>query len=320
MTLLIFFNRNMLITMIRRIAIVAIPLMAIACHPHTTEKKYTDGNIAFTNLNSQARSAISLVKHNPHSIGVLEKAVNLLLNQTLFFGNYSRFDEIDEMIRFYLKSNPNDAAGLILQAKFFSTIHRFNDSLALIDQAEKKGIEPIKATLLRTTIYQAIGKQTEHTHQLHLDAQSKNFETLTHMAANLAIHGNYKRADLYYKKAIASYPDVSPLPIAWAHFQLGVMWSEMANKPQKALKHYQTAIKLIPKYVAANIRLAKLETDQQVAFTRLLGLIPHTEDPELFAVLSKLATDKNLQVKYKIQAEKRYQDWIKRYPDRKSVV
>lgn len=318
MTLSMFFNSNMMGLIGKGVSVVVILLSIIACdpHPHTTERKYTDGNIAFTNLNSQAQSAIQLVKHNPHSITTLEKTVNLLLNQTLFFSNYSRFDEIDEMLRVYLKSNPNDARGLMLQAKFFSVIHRFNDSLAVIDQAEKKGIEPIKASLLRATIYQAMGKQTEHTHQLHLEAlkKSKNFDTLTNVAASLAMRGNYKQADQYYKEAIVSYSDVSPLPIAWVHFQLGMMWSEIAGKPKKALKHYQTAVKLVPKYVVANIHLAELETDQQVAFNRLLALLPYTDEPELPAILSELATEEHLQMKYRLQAERSYMHWIKLYP------
>ena len=37
-----------------------------------------------------------------------------------------------------------------------------------------------------------------------------------------------------YKQALQNYSDVSPFPVAWVCFQLGVLWGELAPEPRTA--------------------------------------------------------------------------------------
>jgi hypothetical protein len=67
-------------------------------------------------------------------------------------------------------------------------------------------------------------------------------------------------ADRIYKQALRNYSDVSPLPVAWVCFQLGVLWGELIPKPEtaRAAQWYERALERLPRYTKARIHLAEI--------------------------------------------------------------
>jgi len=53
---------------------------------------------------------------------------------------------------------------------------------------------------------------------------------------------------------------VSPFPVAWICFQLGVLWGELVPEPQlaRAENWYRKAIVSLPRYVKARVHLAEI--------------------------------------------------------------
>ena len=54
------------------------------------------------------------------------------------------------------------------------------------------------------------------------------------LGALLADLREFTDADRIYRQALRGYRDVSPFPVAWVCFQLGVLWGELVPEPQIA--------------------------------------------------------------------------------------
>ena len=58
------------------------------------------------------------------------------------------------------------------------------------------------------------------------------------------------------------YQDVSPFPLAWVYFQLGLLWGELVPRPNSshAAEWYQRAIDTLPCYAKARVHLAEIHS------------------------------------------------------------
>jgi tetratricopeptide (TPR) repeat protein len=72
--------------------------------------------------------------------------------------------------------------------------------------------------------------------------------------------GEFDDADQTYRRALREYQDVSPFPVAWVSFQLGMLWGELVLEPQPArAEHwYRKAVARLPSYVRARVHLAEV--------------------------------------------------------------
>ena len=52
------------------------------------------------------------------------------------------------------------------------------------------------------------------------------------LGALLADMGEFDDADDIYRQALRGYQDVSPFPVAWVCFQLGMLWGELVPEPR----------------------------------------------------------------------------------------
>jgi tetratricopeptide (TPR) repeat protein len=103
--------------------------------------------------------------------------------------------------------------------------------------------------------------------------------------------GDFEAADEHYAAALATLHDVSPFPVAQLCFQRGVMWAELAARPERALPHYAEAVRRVPGYVVANVHLAEIEASlgrRDAAIERLRAIVDLTADPEPLGLLGKL--------------------------------
>jgi hypothetical protein len=89
---------------------------------------------------------------------------------------------------------------------------------------------------------------------------SGQLEDLVPLGALLADLGRSTDADAVYRQALYSYNDISPFPLAWVCFQLGMLWGELApaTDPTLAAHWYRCAISYLPGYVSARVHLAEI--------------------------------------------------------------
>ena len=91
-------------------------------------------------------------------------------------------------------------------------------------------------------------------------AKSGRFEDRVALGALLADMGEFDDADEIYRQALRGYQDVSPFPVAWVCFQLGMLWGELVPEPQlaRAEHWYRKAVASLPCYVRARVHLAEI--------------------------------------------------------------
>jgi predicted Zn-dependent protease len=79
--------------------------------------------------------------------------------------------------------------------------------------------------------------------------------------------------------------DISPFPLAWVCFQLGMLWGELVPVPDsdRAALWYQRAIAYLPGYVKARVHLAEIYASQDRAGEAETLLRPalSSRDPEV---------------------------------------
>ena len=93
---------------------------------------------------------------------------------------------------------------------------------------------------------------------------SGRLEDLVPLGAVLADLEHFAEADAVYRQAFHSYDDVSPFPLAWVCFQLGMLWGELVPEPNLNLAAlwYRRAIGYLPGYVKARVHLAEIYASQ----------------------------------------------------------
>jgi hypothetical protein len=84
---------------------------------------------------------------------------------------------------------------------------------------------------------------------------------------------------------LRAYRDVSPFPVAWICFQLGVLWGEIVREPQtaEAARWYLEAIDYLPGYTKARVHLAEIHSTNGRTDVAEALLIPSltSGDPEV---------------------------------------
>jgi tetratricopeptide (TPR) repeat protein len=150
----------------------------------------------------------------------------------------------------------------LIQAQVSSMMHRFADATHFLTRAELGGAPPADVNRLRLNIDQACGTNPDKVlDERHETARkSGRTEDLVALGALLADLCEYTAADRTYRQALRNYRDVSPFPVAWVCFQLGVLWGELVPEPQRAsaAQWYGKAIDCLPAYAKARVHLAEI--------------------------------------------------------------
>jgi tetratricopeptide (TPR) repeat protein len=255
-----------------------------------TARTSTDGELALRNLDSQIDARLASVARRPEIFEVRRDAVGLLLSRSHYLGAYDDFVRAGELADEALAMRPNDPIALSMAADVASAVHRFSDVATHLDAAARLGDD---VALDRVTLYVSRGERLDEALALAEEAVRANPSYGTHVAraSALAALERYEEADEAFLDALETYRDVSPFPLAWVAFQRGVMWAEMADRPELARALYEEAVRRVPPYVVANVHLAELEvaageTDRAIA--RLEALLPRTADAEPHGVLGEL--------------------------------
>ena len=113
----------------------------------------------------------------------------------------------------------------------------------------------------------------------------RRLEDLVPLGAVLADLERFDEADAVYRQAFYSYDGVSPFPLAWVCFQLGMLWGELVPvpDPNRAALWYRRAIAYLPGYVKARVHLAEIYASQDQTGDAEALLLPalSSRDPEV---------------------------------------
>lgn len=252
----------------------------------------TDGEIAFINLESARLRSWDRFWPHPERSGIAEATIEYEQLKLQFAGDASALGRLDSLARCFAATDATSARSMLIQAKVASMAHRFADARYYLAKAESAGAPPAEISDLRLTIDQACGENLDSV----LDARRKaarnsgRLQDLVSLGALLADLREFAAADQTYIEALRSYQDVSPFPVAWVCFQLGMLWGELAAEPQgaRAAQWYRKAIDHLPGYTKARVHLAEIYTSEGALSDAEALLAPalSSGDPEVHWRLS----------------------------------
>jgi tetratricopeptide (TPR) repeat protein len=225
----------------------------------------TDGEIAAINLESARRSAWARFARDPRLPRAAETVVDHERLTSQFLGDLYALDRLDAIASEFAEVDDSYRAALV-QAEVASTAHRFaeaRDHLARAALMDGPGEAIERQTL---AIDQACGVELEAVlaARRRIAAASGGAEDLIPLGAVLADLERFTEADAVYQRAFDTYDAISPFPLAWVCFQLGMLWGELAPilAPSRAALWYRRALAYLPGYVKARVHLAEIYTSQ----------------------------------------------------------
>jgi tetratricopeptide (TPR) repeat protein len=246
----------------------------------------TDGDIAAINLESARRRAWSRFEQDPRRLGAAEDVVDHERLAAQFLGDLDALDRLDELAsRFGVVDDSFRAA--LVQAEVASTAHRFDDARGHLAQAELIGAGREAIERHSLAIDQACGVELDNVlaARRRIATASGRLEDLVPLGAVLADLECFAEADVVYRQAFYSYDGISPFPLAWVCFQLGMLWGELVPVPDPDLAAlwYRRAIAYVPGYVKARVHLAEIYASQDHAgdAEMLLRSVVSSSDPEV---------------------------------------
>src|ERR1043166_2166483 len=246
----------------------------------------TDGEIAAINLESARRRAWARFAQDPRLPGAAEAIV---YNENLaaqFFGDLDALDRLEALASQFARADVSFRSALV-QAGVASTVHRFADARDHLARAASLGAPREEVDRHSLSIDQACGVKLDAVlaARRQIATASGRLEDLVPLGALLADLERFDEADAVYRQALYSYDDVSPFPLAWTCFQLGMLWGELVPVPDPRLAAfwYRRAIAYLPGYVKARVHLAEIHASQGRTGDAEALLLPAlaSRDPEV---------------------------------------
>ena len=282
----------------------------------------TDGEIAALNLESARRHAWVRFGRTPERPGLAEAILDHERMAAQFLGDLEAFDRM-EMLAAQLARIEDSERSELISSDVASAVHRFEDARIHLTRAASAGAPPDEIERRTLTIDQACGVELENVlaKRTAIAEAGGRLEDLVPLGALLADLECFEEADAVYRKAFASYDGVSPFPLAWVCFQLGMLWGEQVPEPEPNLAAlwYRRAITCLPRYVRARVHLSEIYAKQNQTFAAEVTLLPTqtSGDPEaqwrladvLFAQERFDESDM-----YRAAAQNGFENLLKKYP------
>jgi tetratricopeptide (TPR) repeat protein len=247
----------------------------------------TDGEIAVVNLESARRRAWNRFFADPLREGVAETVVEQEQLTAQFVGDVQALGRLEALAGQLARVEWASARAALIQAQVAAMMHRFADARHFLAQADIGGALSADVNRVLLNIDQACGANLGKVLGERREAARKSGRTedLVALGALLADLREFTDANRIYRHALEVYRDVSPFPVAWVCFQLGVLWGELVPEPQAdpAARWYRTAIDCLPSYTKARVHLAEIYSSSGRADDAEVLLIPaiSSGDPEV---------------------------------------
>ena len=222
----------------------------------------TDGEIAIVNLNSARLRSWSRFYQDPQRSGVAETVLEHEQLTAQFASELSALGRLEAFGEQLGRLDASSPRTMVIKAQIASALHRFSDARRYLAQASLGGAPPADVKRILLNVDQARGSHLEEVldERRKIVAKSGRFEDRVALGALQADVGEFNEADETYRQALREYQDVSPFPVAWVCFQLGMLWGELVPAPQltRAEHWYRKAIVSLPCYVRARVHLAEI--------------------------------------------------------------
>ena len=222
----------------------------------------TDGDIAVINLESARRRSWSRFYQDPLREGIAETVVEHEQLSAQFAGDLTALDRLEFLAKQLSQTDAASARTALIQAQVASMAHRFAEARRHLEQAEIRGAPEADVRRLRLSIDQACGTDLDRVlrERRQTARKSGGIEDQVALGGLLADLREFGDADRTYRQALRSYSDVSPFPVAWVCFQLGVLWGELVPEPKVtcAADWYEKALERLPSYTKARVHLAEI--------------------------------------------------------------
>jgi tetratricopeptide (TPR) repeat protein len=238
------------------------------------------------NMESARRGEWARFTHDARLPGAAEAVIDFERLALQFLGDLDALDRLDALASEFAIVDDSSRAALV-QAEVASAAHRFADARGHLARAARLGGPRAAIERHTLTIDQACGVELEAVSaaRQRIAAASGRLEDLVPLGAVLADLECFAEADAVYQHAFDGYDDVSPFPLAWVCFQLGMLWGELVPVPNtnRAAFWYERALAYLPGYVKARVHLAEIYTgrgDTGDAEELLLAALS-SHDPEV---------------------------------------
>ena len=247
----------------------------------------TDGEIAVINLESARRRAWTRFFADPLREGVAETVVEQEQLTAQFVGDVQALDRLEALVGHLAQVEAASARAALIQAQIASMMHRFAEARHFLARADLGGALSADVNRVLLNVDQACGANLDKVLDERRETARKcgRTEDLVALGALLADLREFTDADRIYGHALEVYQDVSPFPVAWVCFQLGMLWGELVPEPQtdRAARWYRTAIDCLPSYTKARVHLAEIYSSSGRASDAEALLIPaiSSGDPEV---------------------------------------
>ena len=243
----------------------------------------TDGEIAAVNLESARRGAWGRFARDPRLPGAAEAVVDHERLAAQFLGDLDALDRLESLASQFALVDDSFRAALV-KAEVASTVHRFDDARGHLTRAARLGGPRETIERHSLTIDQACGVELDAVlaARRRLASASDRLEDLVPLGAVLADLERFDEAGAVYQQALDSYDGISPFPLAWVCFQLGMLWGELVPvpDPDRAALWYQRAIAYLPGYVKARVHLAEIYASQGQTGEAEELLLPARSSPD----------------------------------------
>ena len=185
----------------------------------------------------------------------------------------------------------SDGDAFLTRARTRATVHRFEDALTDLDQAQRLGADPRLVDAECAAIFQAVGRY-EQALTVYSEAVERraDFRFLADLATLYAERGEVAAAETCFSESRARYRGVSPIPLAQLDFKRAQMWIAQGDLP-RVRTWLEAAVGRLPAYAPAAGHLAEVEAalgETDSAIARLRPLTRSSDDPDYAAQLARI--------------------------------
>ena len=281
----------------------------------------TDGDIAVINLESARRRSWSRFYQDPLREGIAETVVEHEQLSVQFAGDLAALDRLEFLAKQLSQTDATSARTSLIQTQVASMMHRFAEARRHLEQAETRGAPEADVSRVRLGIDQACGTDLDRVLRERRQAvrKSDGIENQVALGGLLADLREFGDADRTYRQALRNYSDVSPFPVAWVCFQLGVLWGELVPDPQvtRAAEWYERALERLPGYTKARVHLAEIYLSSGRADDAESVLMPalSSGDPEVYWRLADIMAVQGKDTDAQLQAARSgFESVLERHP------